>query len=82
MNADPVPVRDSIDPREAYLALADELDPFGASDPGAPSLDDFDGEVVAAARTYATRYNLPFPMRAGIDHALDLVRRAEAGETR
>jgi len=62
--------------REAYLSLADEFDPIGRSGP-APSLDDFDETAVAAARRYAARHSLPFPMRDGIDIAMAYVVSAE-----
>lgn len=68
--------------REAYLSLADEFDPHGAT--RTPTLDEFDKVYVDAARAFAARYDLPFPMYDGIDHAVELVRQAErqSGETR
>jgi hypothetical protein len=65
--------------REAYLSLADEFDPIGRTGP-APSLDEFDDVYVAAARRFAARYSLPFPMRDGVDLAMAYVASAERRE--
>jgi len=65
--------------REAYLSLADEFDPIGRTGP-APSLADFDEDAIAAARRFARRYSLPFPMTHGIDLAMAYVASAERRE--
>lgn len=57
--------------REAYLGLADEMSADDAT------LDDFDGLYVEAAKRFASRLGLPFPIR-DVDIAGDLVTRAEA----
>lgn len=66
--------------REAYLSLADEMDPVGALTPPTWDENDWDSDVVAGARRFAALHRLPFPMMDGIDHALDLVSRAEEND--
>jgi len=61
--------------RDFYLNLADEA--------SAPDFDraDFDAEPMAAADALAARLHLPkFDEVADIDHALDLVQRAEQND--
>lgn len=61
--------------REAYLSLADEMDPIGG--PVEWIETDWDPTFVAAARRFAADRGLPFPMMDGIDAALVLVHEEE-----
>lgn len=65
--------------REAWLALADEMDPLDLPLPATRHWDpaDWDPAVVAAAQRFADTHDLPFPMHDGIDIALELVRHTE-----
>jgi hypothetical protein len=65
--------------RLAYLSLADEFDPIGASEPA--RLEDFDETYIDAARRFATRYAIPEPwVICSMDNALAYLERAEKGE--
>jgi len=64
--------------RSAFLDLADEFDPHGAT--STPTLDEFEPVYVEAARAFAKEHDLPFPYLQGIDEALRAVERAEHRE--
>lgn len=65
--------------REAYIALADEFDPMGATTQ--PELSWFEPAFVEAARQYALHHNLPLPWTIGsVDIALELVEEAKRRE--
>ncbi len=69
----------------AYISLADEFDPMGASvgpdgTPMVPQLEEFDAEAVAAARRYAEANDIPLPwVLCSLDIALDYVKEVERG---
>jgi hypothetical protein len=65
----------TIDGREAYINLADEL-----SDESATLLD-FDETCRATALAFAEDYGLPWPPIGDVDTAIDLIERAEKKRT-
>lgn len=56
--------------QEAYVCVADELDPMGATRP--ITLDELDTEIVASAQEWASLYGLPWPPPV-LDVALEML---------
>lgn len=70
--------------RDAYLNLADEMDPIGAcwgcDHEGVHPYDpaEWDGEFTEAAKGFAKERGLPFPPLDGLDLAIERVRHSDA----